>query len=512
MRERTPSRKPTIGENTFMNKITFHALTALLLAPLAGLHAADNPKPAKPNVIVILTDDQGYADLSSQRQLPDVKTPNIDALAAQGVRMTAGYVTAPQCSPSRAGLISGCYQQRFGLDTIPDDPMPLEENTIPKRLKKAGYVSGMVGKWHLDPNPMSVKWARKNLPQIKPGKDGHVAIPEKYIQQYSSLAQGFDECFQGEMHEYFATFDLAGRTLDPHGVMIQQSGYRLDTQTAAALAFLKCHHEQPFFLYLAYFGPHVPLEATEKYLARFPGTMPQRRRYALAMLSAIDDGVGQITAALKQYGIRDNTLIFFTSDNGAPLGAHQGHPMADVLPVNKPGPAWDGSLNDPWLGEKGMLAEGGLRVPLVMCWPGRLPAGKVYDQPVSTLDIAATAVALAGLPQDTHLDGVNLIPHLSGEDQRPPHEALYWRFWNQAAVRCGRWKYIQAGSAAKYLFDVTSDEHEKRNRIAKHPDIARDLAAKLSDWTGQLVPPGDPDHLLNQQEKRWYSYYLGLSD
>jgi arylsulfatase A-like enzyme len=314
------------------------------------------------------------------------------------------------------------------------------------------------------------------------------------------------------MHQYFATFDLDGHMLDPQGTMIQQSGYRLDTQTAAALAFLKRHHDQPFFLYLAYFGPHVPLEATEKYLARFPGKMPQRRRYALAMLSAIDDGVGRLTAALKQYGISDNTLIFFSSDNGAPLGAHQGQPMADVLPVGKPGPAWDGSRNNPWLGEKGMLTEGGMRVPLVMCWPGRLPAGKVYDQPVSTLDIAATAVALAGLLQDKHLDGVNLIPYLTGEDKRPPHEALYWRFWNQAAVRCGRWKYIQAGNAAKYLFDVTSDEHERHNLIAKHPDIARDLAAKLSDWTTQLIPPGDPDRLLNDQEERWYSYYLRLSD
>jgi arylsulfatase A-like enzyme len=232
-----------------MNKTMRHTLiilTALLLPPLAAAHAADNPKPAGPNVIVILTDDQGYADLSSQHQLPDIKTPNIDALAAQGVRMTAGYVTAPQCSPSRAGLICGRYQQRFGLDTIPDNPMPLEENTIPKRLKKASYVSGMVGKWHLDPNPTCVKWARKNLPQLKPGKNGSVAIPEEYLRQYSSLAQGFDECFQGEMHQYFATFGLDGRVLDPRGTMIQQSGYRLDTQTAAALAFLKRHHDQPF--------------------------------------------------------------------------------------------------------------------------------------------------------------------------------------------------------------------------------------------------------------------------
>ena len=426
--------------------------------------------------------------------------------------MTAGYVTAPQCVPSRAGLLSGRYQQRFGLNTNDDAPMPLEEQTIPKRLKKAGYVSGQVGKWHLEPNATSVKWARKNLPELTPSKNGRVAIPGQLYKTYSALAQGFDECFQGEMHSYLATFDCDGNTLDPQGTMVKQSGYRLETQTAAALAFLKRNHEQPFFLYLAYYGPHVPLEATDKYLSRFPGEMPERRRHALAMLSAIDDGVGQINDSLKHYNIDDNTLIFFTSDNGAPLAAARGKPKADLLPINKSSADWDGSLNDPWVGEKGMLTEGGLRVPFIMCWPGRLPAGKVYEQPVSTLDIAATAVALAGLEPDSKLDGVNLIPHLTGENTPPPHAALYWRFWDQAAIRFGKWKYIQAGCEANYLFDLTSDDHEKQNLITAHPKIARDLAMKLSDWTQQLTPAGEPDHLLNGEEKKWYKHYLNLPE
>ena len=469
----------------------------------------------KPNIIVIVADDQGYADLGVQHQLADLKTPNLDALAAQGVRLTAGYDTAPQCSPSRAGLISGRYQEKFGLDTIPDDPMPLEELTIPKRLKRAGYVSGMVGKWHLDPNLVCVKWARKNLPEVKPDAQGHVAVPLKYVRRYSSLAQGFDECFQGEEQHYFATFDLAGQSLDPQGKELNEPGYRLDIQTRAALAFLQRHHGQqgqPFFLYLAYYGPHVPLQATEKYLSRFPGKMAERRRYALAMISAIDDGVGQIDAALRQYGISDHTLIFYTSDNGAPLGAQQGRPMVDVLPVNRPGAAWDGSLNNPWIGEKGMLVEGGIRVPFLVRWPAAIPAGTIYDSPVSTLDIAATAAAVAGRPHDDRLDGVDLIPFLTKKASGPPHQALYWRFWDQAAVRVGQWKYIQVGNAAKYLFDVTNDEHEKRNLITKHPEIAQDLAAKLSIWTGQLTPPGDPDRPLNDEEQKWYQYYLGLAD
>ena len=472
-------------------------------------------EPAKPNIIVILADDQGYADLGVQGQVKDIRTPNLDALASGGVRCTSGYVTAPQCSPSRAGLITGRYQQKFGLDTIPDDPMPLEEVTIPERLKKAGYVSGMVGKWHLDPNELCLKWARTNLPSAKPDARGRVKIPARYHQKYSSLAQGFDECFQGELLHYFATFALDGQSLNPQGQALNESGYRLNIQTKAALAFLQRHHGQdgqPFFLYLAYYGPHVPLQATTNYLSRFPGPMAERRRYALAMLSAIDDGVGQITGALKHYGISDNTLIFYTSDNGAPLGAGHGPIMADILPVDQPGAAWDGSLNTPWLGEKGMLAEGGMRVPFILNWPGQLAAGKVYKQPVSTLDIASTAVALAGLSYDDKLDGVNLMPFLTGKNTNSPHAALYWRFWDQAAVRAGQWKYIQAGSAAKYLFDVTTDEHEKKNLIQQHPEIAKSLAEKLSDWTRQLAPPGDPNRPLNAAEQKWYQYYFGLPD
>ena len=479
---------------------------AALLACVLGtttLAAAPAEQAGKPNIIVILTDDHGYADLSSQRQLPDVRTPNIDALAARGIRATAGYVTAPQCSPSRAGLISGRYQQKFGLDTIPDDPMPLEVTTIPERLKKAGYVSGMVGKWHLDPNAVSLKWAREHVPNLKVNAGGRVNIPQRQVRQFSALAQGFDECYQGEMLNYFATFDLEGKSLDPHGTEIDNPNYRLDVQTDAALAFLKRHHGQPFFLYLAYYGPHVPLEATEKYLARFPGPMPERRRYALAMVSAIDDGVGRINAALKDYGIDDNTLIFFTSDNGAPLK----NTMPDTKPLAVNG--WDGSRNDPWVGEKGMLTDGGVRVPFLVSWPARLPAGKVYEQPVITLDIAATAAAVAGLPHDDGLDGVNLIPYLSGQVQGAPHDALYWRFWNQSAVRSGQWKYIQAGNAAKYLFDLSTDAPEKQNVIAEHPDVARALAAKLSSWTSGLKPPGDPDRPLNVQEKSWYAHFLG---
>ena len=197
--------------------------------------------------------------------------------------------------------------------------------------------------------------------------------------------------------------------------------YHLDACSQAALTFIERHAEQPFFLYLAYRAPHVPLDAPEKYLSRFPGKMPERRRQALAMISAMDDGVGAIVADLKARDLDKNTLIFFIGDNGAPLKIHK---------IDAPGggPGWDGSLNEPMNGEKGMLSEGGIRVPFLISWPGTIPSGQVYDQPIVSLDVAATAVELAGQERDETLDGVNLVPFLKrgkeGSAARSAHVAL----------------------------------------------------------------------------------------
>lgn len=472
-----------------------------LLAAGPWLRAAN---PAKPNVIIILTDDQGYADLSVQGVVPDVRTPHLDRLAREGVQLTAGYVTAPQCSPSRAGLLTGRYQQRFGLDSIPDCPLPLEEVTLAERLRGAGYVSGHVGKWHLDPNPLSARWIRTNLPALQKRAPDRVAIPEESRRAYSPLAQGLDECFTGETNAYFATFERDGRALSPRGERVNARGeYRIEVQTDAALAFLRRHHDQPFFLYLCYFGPHVPLEAPASYLSRFPGAMPERRRHALAMLSAIDDGVGRLLAALREHGIADKTLVAFTSDNGAPLQLTK----EDRQPIDLVSADWDGSVNDPWAGEKGMLMEGGIRVPFVLRWPGMLPAGKVYSEPVTTLDLTATVVAAAGLPGDAALDGADLLPYLRGEKAGPPHAALDWRFWNQSAIRVGNWKYLKVGDGTELLFDLASEEHETRNRLTAEPEMARRLARQLTERTSTLPPSGEAARVA-RQEARWYDHYL----
>ena len=481
-------------------------LRSICLLATSACSAFSVQTTIKPNIIVILTDDQGYADLSIQKQVPDVRTPNLDALAASGVRCTAGYVTAPQCSPSRAGLLTGRYQQRFGFDTIPDCPLPLEETTLADRLRKAGYVTGMIGKWHLDPNPTSAKWIAENLP-ANGLTHSKLVIPDSARRKYAAGARGFDEFFQGEMTRYWANYSLAGTNLAPAGKWVSDPRNRLDVQTQAALAFIARNHSHPFFLYLAYFGPHTPLEGTPERLARFSGPMPERRRHALAMLAAIDDGVGHIRAELRVAGIDTNTLIFFTSDNGAPLKMTK-----PDSPVNMDPGGWDGSLNNPWLGEKGMLAEGGIRVPFLLSWPSVLPAGKIYAAPVSSLDIAATALAAAKVPNDAKLDGVNLMPFVSGREKNSPHTALFWRFWNQAAVRDGQWKYINTGGAGEYLFDASRDVDEANNLAARHPEVVKKLRAELMNWTDQLKPPGLPPGPVNNQESAWYKFYFHSAD
>ena len=457
-------------------------ITTLCVAAAAGLLVCGTltaAGTAKPNIIVILTDDHGYADLGCQKVVSDVRTPNLDRIAREGVRCTAAYVTAPQCVPSRAGLLSGRYQQRFGLDNNLDRPFTLEVELLPSRLKKAGYTTGLVGKWHLEP-------ARVTPAETAP---------------YLPGPRGFTDFFCGYQNTYLANYDRNGATLAADGQEIRTRDYRIDVQSDAACAFIRRRHKEPFFLYVAYSGPHTPLEAPEKYVTRFPGPMPERRRMALAMLAAIDDGVGRILATLASLSLEEKTLIIFTSDNGAPLYLNKPDaPLGEYA-------GWDGSVNDPWAGEKGMLTEGGIRVPFIARWPEVLPAGKSYHEPVSTLDIATTALAAAGQPHTAGLDGVNLIPFLAGESSGAPHEFLYWRFFSQAAVRSGRWKFLRLSNGNEYLFDLASADHENRNMMPAHPKIAAHLKERLAAWAGELKPAGLRDAPLRPSETQWFSHF-----
>ena len=454
----------------------------------------------KPNIIVIFTDDHGFADLGVQGQLSDVKTPYIDQMAKEGVTMTSGYITAPLCIPSRAALMTGRYHQRFGLDENGTIPLPLEELIIPERLKEAGYTTGMTGKWHLEPNHLQHIWIKEHMPELVGKKVKPSDIPFSKKLPYMPSERGFDDCFQGEMIRYWVNYDLDGNDVEKQHIIDKR--FRLDVQTDAALTFIDRNHDTPFFLYLSYYGPHVPLEATSYYLNRFPEEMPERRRYALAMLSAIDDGVGAVRKSLEEYGILDNTIIFFIADNGAPLKIEK----KDLMPINYPRASWDGSLNDPYIGEKGMLSEGGIRVPFIVSWPKGLPKGLVYDNPVSSLDVAATSVALAGLESNKALDGVNLIPYLSGVKNGEPHEVLYWRYWSQSAIRMGDWKFLKAGSR-EFLFNVETDDHENKNLIDAHPYKAKSMKKLLENWGNELYYPGIPDGKI-RREKTVYDHYF----
>ena len=433
---------------------------SVFLASLAA-HAAD-----KPNIILIYSDDHGWADLGIQGSDQDIRTPHLDAMARDGVRFTRGYVSAPQCVPSRAGVLTGRYQQRFGVEDNNKGPLPLAELTIAERLKAAGYVTGQVGKWHLD---------------LVGGKKGDKLL--RSSKEFMPHAQGFDEYFRGELRQYLASHDLQGKPYADAPHLVADNRFRVVVQTEAALSFLDrraAQPAQPFFLYLAYYAPHVPLESPEPWFSKTPAHLPKERRQALAMMAAMDEGIGQLRAKLKATGQDQNTLIFFIGDNGAPLGK-----------------AWDGSLNTPLIGQKGMLSEGGIRTPFVAAWPARLPAGKVYDQPVSSLDVAATAVAAAGLPKAPALDGTDLAPFAAGQNTGAPHERLFWRWGSQAAVLEHPWKLVRLGDREEMLFDVTQPDGENlaKNQAKARPEIVARLRTALKAWSDTLAPPGLPTSL-----------------
>lgn len=459
----------------------------------------------QPNIVVILTDDMGFADVSYQSVKDEVYTPNIDALAYSGVQMTAGYVTAPQCVPSRAGLLSGLYQQKFGVESNHDKPLPLGINTIAELIEKQGYTTGLVGKWHLDPNAFfQHTWLKKQIHNLK--IDGRRAIfPAGFSEPYQPWNRGFQQVFEGILTNIRGNYNLEGETYKQIKHNDYKGNYRIDLKTQAATTFINQNHQNPFFLYVSYYAPHTHLEAPEKYLSRIPTNLPNRRRYALAMNAAIDDGVGNIIESLKKKDLLRNTIVIFMSDNGAPYKLKK-----KDAPLHVDVHHWNGSLNDPWIGEKDLLTEGGIRVPFIMSWEGRLPANKQYNKPVSSLDVAATALTLSG-GNASELDGVNLIPFLNQEKKEAPHNYLFWRFKYQEAVRGERYKYIRLSNNTEFLFDMDSEHHEHKNIIERHPNIAKQMANALNEWSKGLEKPREEGR-VPKWPKVWIDHYLGKGE
>jgi arylsulfatase A-like enzyme len=409
--------------------------------------------PRKPNIVLILADDLGYAGLSVQES-KDVPTPNIDSIAANGVRFTDGYVTCPVCAPTRAGLLTGRYQQRFGFETNPGPEayadekfgLPRDQDTLADRLKPLGYATGMFGKWHLGYKP-----------ELTPPR------------------RGFDEFF-GFLSGANNYIPAAGRQRNPilRGMdVVQEKEYFTDALAREAVAFIEKRRADPFFLYLPFNAVHAPLEAVPKYLDRFTAIKDEKRRTYAAMTAAMDDAVGRVLDTLRRLNLEEDTLVFFLSDNGGPT------PQTT-------------SSNAPLRGYKGQVLEGGIRVPFLMQWKGRVPAGRVYRNPVMSLDIHPTALAAAGatIRPEWSLDGVSLLPYLTGNNPGKPHETLYWRFHQQHAIRQGDWKLVTAsGSPRPQLFNLAQDIGESKDLAAAMPAKVKELEAAWQAWNAQLQDP-----------------------
>ena len=463
----------------------------LLLAAVAMCCAAlaVAAEGRKPNILLIVADDLGYADLGFQGG-EDIPTPSLDALAARGVRFSNGYVSSTWCSPTRAGLLTGRYQQRFGAtghEYTPDDSLSLEETTLADRLRAAGYVTGIVGKWHLGIAPEFHPMERgfdEFFGFLRGGHSFWPGVPVIIFPDRQGL--GLD----------LRTFADGRVTLDGQIVRgrepVAEDAYLTDAFGREAVSFIERNASEPFFLYLSFNAPHTPMQASVDRLGRFMHIADPVRRVYNAMTLAMDEAIGAVLEQLRRSGVEEDTLVFFLSDNGGPT-------------VHKY--AYNASDNSPLRGSKGTTLEGGIRVPFVVSWPRALPSGVQYDEAAIQLDILPTALAAAGVPVDPEwrLDGVNLLPYLRGEASGRPHEALFWRSFGQMAVRSGDWKlvtYVAQMDQGELLlseprdvmtphrlYDLGRDIGESEDLSEREPERVAELLALWDAWNGGMRPP-----------------------
>ena len=432
---------------------------------LLGTFSCTINEEKPPNVIVIISDDQGYADVGFHGS-KEIFTPNIDRIANNGVVFSEGYVSYAVCSPSRAGLITGRYQNRFGYTRnillAPKDSLmglPLSEQTLPDVLNNVNYNTKAIGKWHLG--------AHESL------------VPER---------RGFDEFFGFIIggHRYFpedlTLNDLtkARRQMDGYVTRIYDNGKRIDTKkylteelSDNAIKFIEDNSDNPFFLYLSYNAPHTPLQATERDLERNKHIEVEKRRTYAAMVSSMDDGIGLILDKLEEKKITDNTIVIFFSDNG--------------------GVEWyNFSDNGVLRGIKGDFFEGGIRVPFTMQWPKKIKPGIKYDKPIIALDVFATVVSAASAEKyiKNDIDGVDLLPYLTGDKFGLPHEYLYWQNPDKDidVVRDERYKYLRIKND-EYIFDLKKDISEETNIINSSKPIYDRLKSQFKEWEKGMIDP-----------------------
>jgi len=490
-------------------------LSALALAVAVGVASAQSSPRPPANIILITTDDQGYHDLTIQGSR-DIPTPHLDSIGLNGVRFTDGYVTAPLCGPSRAAFITGQYQQRVGIEGNPGGRGPnLEAPRLSQLLQEAGYTTGIIGKWHLGtdhdylPNQTGFDyfWGTPTW--------GHYFLPPS-VEELEAGGDSWMRSFHDGRDSVPRGF-LAGsyNNLYRNGQRVVSLEYMTTTISDEAVNFIDRSNGQPFFLHVSYNAPHTPLQAPQRYLDRFLHIPDEGRRTYAAMVSAVDDGVGRIFRKLKEEEIYDNTLVFFFADNGGANYSHEPENLAALTIVGSNNEQsfverfgesllrWgrhseqrigaNHSDNGPLRFGKGNLFEGGIRVPFLVKWPAVIPPGQVIDHPVISLDLFPTALAAAGIekPNDLNLDGVNLVPYLTGERDGRPHQTLYWRFRNSHAVRDGDWKLLVTPSNLQLLFNLADDIGEVNDLSNSHPDIVAELSAKFEAWNDTLPRRGE---------------------
>lgn len=421
----------------------------ILVAAFTVSGSGQTSQPQRPNVVLIMTDDAGYADLGVHGAT-DLRTPNIDGLARDGARFTDFYANGSSCTPTRAGLISGRYQQRFALEmplghTATKDAergLPVSGRSLPQLLKNAGYATALIGKWHLGYRP-----------------------------EFSPNAHGFDQFFgfKSGYIDFYQHTDAASRSdLFDNDAPAKAAGYMTDLITERSIRFIEQNTTRPFFVDIAFNAPHWPYQRPDqpstaaegaRHLTAFDQPTNTRADY-VAMLERVDWGVGRILAAIDKAGVRNNTIVIYTNDNGGEWLAR----------------------NTPLFHHKFSVWEGGIRVPAIVRWPGRIPAGQVSGQVGITMDLTASILAAAGatVPPETKLDGINLFPVLE-KKAADVERTLFWRSAQQRAVRSGDWKLV-VDLGRPLLFNLRNDDGERTNLIGERPDIARRLRPLLEAW------------------------------
>ena len=429
---------------------TAFVLAAFLFQPTT--RGADQP-----NVVILLADDLGYADVGYHGS-PDMKTPNIDSIARNGVRFTAGYVSAPVCGPSRAGLLTGIYQNRFGFEDNPGPykvsaevkvGVPSSLETLPKRMKALGYRTGMVGKSHTG-----------NAPEFHPNASGF----EEFFGFINGASNYRPDLRFGEAINQPDNPILRNRT------KVREREYLTDALGREAVAFIDRHQDERFFLYVAFNAIHGPLQARDEDLARFKDITDERRRLAVAMNYDLDLNIGRILTALRNHGLENNTLVVFLSDNGG-------------MPND------NGSLNTPLRGTKGQVWDGGIRIPFCLQWPARVTPGRKIDTPVISLDLLPTILAAVGTPVKDKVDGTDLLPVVTGTADKLPERNLCWRFNDAWAIRDAEWKLVSMGGKGKpQLFRIAKDISETKDLVGEQPAIARRLEDAYKEWSSRMLP------------------------